>query len=66
MSKHYVDRYKYGHENRRKNLFDKLKKGTSEIIETYKRGWLFKTLDGDYFISKRGNLVKREQQPDGK
>ena len=62
MSVHYVDRYKTSHENRRKKLFDKLKKGTAELVETTKRGWIFETLDGHYFVSKRGNLVKKDRK----
>ena len=62
MTQHYVDRYKTHHESRRKKLFAKLMNGTAKIIEYTKRGWIFETLDGKYFISKRGNLVKKDRK----
>lgn len=61
MSRHFVHHYKHSHAKRKAQLKAKLKKGTARLVKLVKYGMIIETLDGDYRISNRGNLIRKEE-----
>lgn len=59
MSTHYIHRYKYTHEKRKKFFKQLLKNNKAVIKHQDKQGMVIVTTNGkDYRVSNRGNVVE--------
>jgi len=58
MSIHFIHRYKYSHDARRKQVTEMVSKGLAVKIKDTKQGFLVDTGNVDYRVSRKGRLIK--------